>query len=313
MCASVTVVGVVCGNAHASTCADTSIGRIRPTEDGLRVDQTAVPTLHVGDILVQLNSHRLQTCADLAEGLIEAHRNALGTLFLIRRDGKVETALVAAPPAVVAAGAPVAPPVKGAPPMPIAAAAAPIAQVPPAVPTAIPPPPVPTTPPTPLSRADADTARELLAECVAFGRDLQARQPLPMAQPWAQRVEQLRQRYNSQQARGAAVGLVDPILGYYETVAQILLYKETVTRERRDIRARGDIVLEYHSNSPVPAWVQRYPFLRPSVLREPDIGLLRVGESNGQWLPDRAVALLLDRAVAEGTALSSTLAAGAPG
>jgi hypothetical protein len=285
MFASVAVVGVVSGNAGASMCADTSIGRVVPSADGLRVEQTSVPALHAGDILVQLNSHRLQTCADLAEGLSEARRNKLGTLFLIRRDGEVEMALVPAP----------------------------VAQAAPAEPTAIPPPPVPTSPPTPLSRADADAARQLLAEFVAFGRDLQARQPLPMAQPWAQRVEQLRQRYNSQQARGAAVGLIEPILGYYETVAQVLLYKETVTRERRDIRARGDVVLEYHSNSPVPAWVQRYPFLRPSVLQEPDIGVLRVGESNGQWLPDRAVALLLDRAITEGTALSSTLAAGAPG
>jgi hypothetical protein len=278
------------------------------------VEQTSVPALHAGDILVQLNSHLLQTCADLAEGLSEARRNELGTLFLIRRDGKVETALVPALPAAVAVGAPLAPAAKGAPPMPIAAApAAPIVQAALAAPTAIPPPPVPTTPPAPLSRADADAARELLAEFVAFGRDLQARQPLPMAQPWAQRVEQLRQRYNSQQARGAAVGLIEPILAYYETVAQILLYKETVTRERRDIRARGDIVLEYHSNAPVSGWVQRYPFLRPSVIQEPDIGLVRVGESNGQWLPDRAVALLLEHAVAEGTALSSRLAAGAPG
>lgn len=275
--AAVTVVSVAAGRAGASACADTSIGRIVASGDGLRVEQSAAPTLHTGDILVQLNSHRLHTCADLAEALSEAQRNQLAPLLLIRRDHAMDVALIAA-----------------------------VTEMALAQPTPIPP-SVPTTPP-PLSRADADAVRTLLAELVAFGRDLQARQPLPMAQPWAQRVVRLRQQYDAQLVRGAGVGVVEPILQYYETVTQILLYKETATRERRDVRARSDVVLEYHRDSPVGAWLQRYPFLRASVIQEPEtVHFITEGESNGLWLPDRAVALLLDRAVTEGAALSSTL------
>ena len=282
--AAVTVVSVAAGRAGASACDDMSIGRIVASGDGLRVEESAAPTLHTGDILVQLNSHHLHTCADLAEALGEARRNQLAPLFLIRRDHAMDVALIAAPAVLTAP-----------------AAEAALAQ-----PTPIPP-SVPTTPPA-LSRADADAVRTLLAELVAFGRDLQARQPLPMAQPWSQRVVRLRQQYDAQQVRGAGVGVVEPILGYYETVVEILLYKETATRERRDVRARSDVVLEYHRDSPVGAWLQRYPFLRASVTREPEtVHFITEGESNGLWLPDRAVALLLDRAVAEGAALSSTL------
>ena len=145
----------------------------------------------------------------------------------------------------------------------------------------------------------------------ALGRDLQARQPLPMPQPWAQRIDQLRQAYDRQQASGSGVGVVEPILGYYETVGQILVYKDAETRGRREVRARSDVVLEYHNNSPVGGWLSRYPFLRASVVREPETThFITESESNGQWLPDQAVALLVARAVSEGTALSATLAAG---
>lgn len=304
--AAVTLVSL-CQRANASACPDTRIGKIEPTADGLRVDESAAQALRPGDVLIQLNSHRLRTCADLAEALTEARRHELATLFLIRRGGTSDVALVTAPAATEIAVPPAAAP-------PMATPVEPVAKVARAEATAVPPSPLPTTPPTPLTRADADAVREFLAKLMAFGQDVEARQPLPMAQPWAQRVDRLRQDYNSELARGAAVAAAEPILGYYETVAQILLYKEVATRERRAVRARADVVLEYHTSSPVGTWLQRYPFLRASVIREPElIQFIGAGESNGQWLPDRAIALLVEYAVSEGAVLSAKLAAAGAG
>ena len=308
-CVTVVAVAVLRGvwgspaGAAALSCSDPEVGKIAQDESGLHVVEAATPSVRRGDRLLQLNGHRLQTCSDLEAAARAARQEQLARLFLIRRGEQtvavafeVQAEQLATAPAVVA---------------PAIVSAAPSVAPSTALPATIPPSALPTVVPTPPSGPAADTARRLLAEFVAFGRELQGRQPLPMAQPWAQRVEQLRQQYNSQHARGAAVGVVEPILEYYETVADILRYKETATRERRDVRARSEVVLEYHSNAPVAAWLQRYPFLRPSVIQEPEtIRFIDVGESNGQWLPDRAVALLLDRAVSEGTALSATLAAG---
>jgi hypothetical protein len=132
-----------------------------------------------------------------------------------------------------------------------------------------------------------------------------------MPQPWAQRIDQIRQAYDRQQASGTGVGVVEPILGYYETVGQILVYKDAETRGRRAVRARAEVVLEYHTSSPVGGWLSRYPFLRASVVEEPETTrFITESESNGQWLPDRAVELLVARALSEGTALSTALAAG---
>jgi len=302
-----------CGAAAALPCADTRLGQIELTADGLQVGESAVQSLRSGDFLVQLNSHQLQTCTDLVEALNEARRNELATLLLIRRDGATQVAVLTAPAATATSAAP-AGPVIAVPPASVAAqSTAPAATVEPAKvaavqPTVIPPSAVPTPPPTPLSRADADTARQFLAKLTAFGNELQAHQPLPKAQPWTQRVERLRQDFNTARRRDTAVDVVEPILGYYETVTQILLYKEDATRERREIRIKADVVLEYHTSSPVGAWLQRYPFLRASVIREPEaIHFITAGETNGQWLPDRAISLLVENALSDGAVLSARL------
>jgi hypothetical protein len=291
--ATVSAVSVMPAQASALACPGTDMGRVTSTADGLKVEESAVPVLRSGDILIQLNSHRLHSCTNLTDGLSEAQRNQLVPLFLIRRDNGMQVVLVE--PAHVPAG-------------PAAPQSQPAAEVAIVLPTAIPPSAVPTTHPTPLTPADADAARQLLDQLVAFGRDLQARQPLPMSQPWVQRVDGLRQQYKAEQARNSSVTVVEPILTYYEAVADILKYKETATRERRNVRARAEVVLEYQTNSAVGEWLHRYPFLRASVIKEPEtIHFIMEGEVSGLWAPDRAVALLLDRAVSEGSALSGKL------
>jgi len=272
----------------AASCPDTGIGSVSQRADGLLIEQSAVPSLRSGDILLQLNNHRLQSCADLVQALSEAHRNQLTALFLIRRADTTD---------VVSLALPVVP----APEVAVAR------------PTRVPLSPLPTVAPTPLTASSIDAARALLADLGSLGRDLQAHQPLPMPQPWTQRIDQLRQVYDRQRVSAAGVGVVEPILGYYETVGQILVYKEAETRGRREVRARAEVVLEYHNSSPVGGWLSRYPFLRASVIREPEIThFITESESNGEWLPDQAVALLVARALSEGTALSATLEAGTP-
>jgi hypothetical protein len=307
----VLLVGVMlvslCGRAAADPCADGRLGRIELTADGLRVAETTAQSLRPGDFLIQINGHRLWSCAHLADALNEAGRDDLATLLLIRRDGATEVALVTAPPGRAAVDTPVR--VAAAP---AAASADPVepATVARALSTALPPSPAPTVPPLPLSRADADAIRDFVAKLMAFGTEVQSHQPLPKAQPWAQRVDRLRQDYNTERGRGVAVDVVEPVLGYYETIAQILLYKENATRERREVRARSEVVLEYHTNSPVGAWFQRYPFLRTSVIHEPEVlRFIAAGESNGQWLPDRAIALLVEYALSAGAVLSATMGA----
>jgi hypothetical protein len=281
-----TIVSTGSARTHALSCPDTGIGSVSPSADGLLIERSAVSSLRSGDILLQLNNHRLQSCADLAQALSEARRNQLTALLLIRRADKTDAVLLDLP-------------------------VAPAQQVAVARPTVVPLSPVPTTAPTPLTRPNIDAARALLVELGALGRDLQAHQPLPIPQPWAQRIDQLRQTYDREQVSGAGVGVVEPILGYYETVGQILVYKDAETRGRREVRARAEVILEYHNSSPVGGWLSRYPFLRASVVREPETThFITESESNGQWLPDQAVALLVARAVSEGAALSAALAAG---
>ena len=278
---------MVLADSGTSACPETRIGRFVSTSDGLRLEEGPAPPLQSGDVVVQLNNRRVMTCAELADALSEAQRNQLALLFLVRRAGRTEVALVEWP-AARAVGLAVTPPTIVPPTLEAAAA------------------------PTPLTQADADTARAFVGELVSFGRELQAREPLPMPQPWVQRVGELRQVY-VKQARSAGIDAAAAILAYYETVAQILVYKENATRERRDLRARAEVILEYHRASPVEGWLRRYPFLQPSVVREPEaVHFIAEGERNGQWAPDRAVALLVDRAISEGTALSAKLAADAP-
>jgi len=295
---AVTAASMVLADSGTSACSETRIGRVVSTSDGLRLEGTATPPLQSGDILVQLNNHRVTTCAELTDAVNEAQRNRLAALFLVRRNGKTEVALVEWP----AAGAVVLVPAQPTTAQPTVAQAtiAPATLKPAAAPTA-------------LTQADAAAARAFVADLVALGREMQAREPLPMSQPWVQRIEQLRRAY-AERASSAGVGVAEPILAYYETVAQILLYKENETRDRRDLRARSEVVLEYHRASPVEGWLQRYPFLRPSVIREPEtVRLLMEGDRNGQWVPDRAIALLLEHAVSEGTALSARMAADTAG
>jgi len=91
---------------------------------------------------------------------------------------------------------------------------------------------------------------------------------------------------------------VDTILGYHRTARDIQRAKiEHLNRRDRDVRAAG-YSIPYHSDSEVPRWLARYPFLRDSLKASPsDWGPL--GERSGYWDPNRALELLWEHARAD--------------
>jgi hypothetical protein len=93
------------------------------------------------------------------------------------------------------------------------------------------------------------------------------------------------------------------ILGYYLAARDIRQYKqEYVETERKDLRkgraaAYQSASMPYFLKSPVPGWVDRYPFLRTSVSESPRMD--SIIERPGRWDPDQAVVLLWQKAKEE--------------
>ncbi len=256
-------------------CARMEIGSVIVAENGLRVIEPAVRGLAAGDVLEQLNSHELHTCADLAAALREARERGLALLFLVVRDQQ-RIAVFALWPRAAAVAAPATPAVESTP-TPVA-----------------------------VSPRDSEVVGDMLSRLVAFGQTLQASLPVLTTQPWASRIGDLQQACAEGQAHTPAVGVLAPILAYYRTVAEILRYKEKAEREAGYTRPQPNVVLDYHSGPPVGTWMHRYPFLRESIVEHPGPSLIG-GESNGRWSPDQAVRLLVERALADAAALRRRL------
>jgi hypothetical protein len=167
-------------------------------------------------------------------------------------------------------------------------------------------PAVPTVAVAAMNDADAELVRQMVQELLDLGRDLQARLPLLTAQPWVKRIDGLRDAYRIRKQQAPAVGVAEGIVGSYQTLGEILLYKEEAARGAGRRALQPGLTFEFTSDSRVGTWLRRYPYLEASVVQPPaEIPLLARGERAGRWLPDNAVRLLLDHAVAEGVALES--------
>ncbi len=115
-----------------------------------------------------------------------------------------------------------------------------------------------------------------------------------------------RLRVLSRQSQGEAekrvVAGARALFGYYEAARAIRQYKlDYIEKERKDIRqARAQSFVSetvpYFYNSPVTAWVDKYPFLRSSITDSPDKLGFDFIEKPGAWNPDRAVQLLWQQA-----------------
>jgi len=263
--------------AEPPACPDTEFGRVVVTRDGLQVVEPGAEEVQSDDILVQLNSHRLRTCADLGQALKEARERQLAPLLLVRRDQELEAVLLRQSPAETGV-----------------AAAAPVMV------------PVPTPTPVAIGPSSVGSVRSILTELLDLGHTLQANLPLLTAQPWARQVSDLREAYEKRRTDVPAVGAAEPILAYYQTVAEILLYKEKAVREADHVRPQPNVALDYNTGSQVSAWLHRYPFLQESVVERPGRGIIG-GESSGRWSPDRAVELLVQHALADADALRQRL------
>ncbi|HUI27764.1 MAG TPA: hypothetical protein VL403_16900, partial [Candidatus Kryptonia bacterium] len=264
-----------------STCQDSLIGRIVVTAEGLQVDETFAQGLRPDDTLLQLNSHLLRSCADLTRAVAEAHERQLELLLLVRREHELRAVMLQAP--VTAAAKPLAAAAAVAPPNPTPTAVA-------------------------IAPTDVDPVREMLAQLRDFGGSLQASLPVLTSQPWARQVHELRSAYERRQQVTPAVQALAPILDDYQTVAEILVYKEDAVRALGNSRPRPNMTLRYNTGSQVTGWLRRHPFLQASVVEPPEqTTFAGWAEGNGLWSPDRAVALLVERALSDGDALARRL------
>ncbi len=129
--------------------------------------------------------------------------------------------------------------------------------------------------------------------------------PLPV---YEKSVREARNRIRtlSRQSQGEAekrvVAGARVLFGYYEAARAIRQYKhDYLSSERKDLRQgraasfRSEAV-PYFYDSPVTAWVDKYPFLRSSIKDSPDKLGFDFIERPGSWDPDRAVRLLWQQA-----------------
>jgi hypothetical protein len=282
---------------------------------GLTVLRSAAPSssLQVGDVIRQANDRRTLRCADLeavaavtlAKGLVlllAAERE--GRLFaLALPSGASESAISEAPAAV--AGKP-APRVADAPPV----AAAPVA---------VPPTPTPVVTRAVVLPPRADASAELAAKAVAASAvlgtvDEAARLAVPLA-AYERRIDEATNAIAALHIEGEGSAAVRDVLAeafaYHETARDIRRYKAVeLSHARVDQRSAAALSLPYFSDSEVPRWVARYPFLDETLQQAPRAThMLLPGEMAGRWNPDQAVELLWQRA-AQTAARLGTWAAG---
>jgi hypothetical protein len=331
-------------DATVIRCSDESLGQIDATERGLRISDALVPDLSEGDILLQLNSHPLSSCAALDEALAEARSTGLALLALVERGAGVRSVLLESDQAHVHAEAD-PPDVSPAPAdsahasareaippsqieqggKEVATTAAPVEGGAAAASQSAPDIDIGEDPgaierqrasggkrnaplPRSLSAAERAVVRRDLDTMLELGRRIQAALPLLSSHPWVDQIESFVAVHSETRKQVPATSLLDPILSYYVTVAEILTYKQEETKALGSARHRSDLLLEYGSDSRVGAWLRQYAFLSPSVVESPkEITVIAAAEEMGRWSPNEAIRLLSERALADAAALATQL------
>ena len=232
-------------------------------------------------------------------------------LVAAEREGNVvvaglQTSEAAPAPAVVAvAPAPVAPPAVPAPRAPSVEVANPATPIAVATPLAVREAALP-------SRASASS--ELAAKAVAAAAVLRtvdeaARLTVPLT-AYERRLGDAKNAVAALRLEGEGSAAVQVVVteafGYHETARDIRRYKTTELEDAHvDERGAGGMSLPYFSDSEVPRWVERYPFLSESLQQAPrSTHLLLPGEVAGRWSPDQAVELLWEHAAATAARLA---------
>jgi len=245
----------------------------------------------VGDAVVQANGTLARSCGEYARVVREARRERKAVLLLVRRaDADVPLALGAGTwERAVAAVAP--PPPAEAPSVRALVA---------------------TRPPSPLppeTHVSVDEVTQGLSTLAGEGR------PRPSLATYQKDVLELSRQVETLAAREAAPVAVlsglRTVLSYYEGAAVAWASEETQReRERRPRHLPAPETASFFGDSEVAALIDRFPFLRATVVRDPAPGL--VGESSGLWRPRQARTLLWERGREELGRLTGWLAAGTP-
>ena len=273
----------------------------------LTVVRSGAPStsLRPGDLIRQANDRRTLRCADLEAVAAVTMAKGLVLLLAAERGGELFALALPSAPSESAIGA--------APVVVAGRADAPSADTPvaPAPPVVVPPVPRPTPVPSPVARAAAlparaDASAELAAKAVAAAAvlgavDEAARVVVPFA-VYERRIDEARNAIAALHIEGdgsAAVrDVVAEAFGYHDTARDIRRYKAAeLSHSRVDQRGAAAISLPYFSDSQVPGWVARYPFLDETLQQAPRAThMLLPGEMAGRWNPDQAVEMLWERA-----------------
>lgn len=164
----------------------------------------------------------------------------------------------------------------------------------------------------PLPAAERGDSAAIGEQALAALRTLEtlvdAARPLPMYERGLRdarmRLRAL-QRQSSDDVEKRVMAGARVVFGYYETARAIRQYKhDYVGTERKDVRrgraeSYASASVPFFYDSPVAAWMDRYPFLRPSITDTPTKLGFDFVEQPGRWNPDHAVTLLWQRARSE--------------
>ncbi len=250
----------------------------------------------------QANGRRTSACADIEAVAAEALAKGLLLLMAAERDGRTVAVAFATTGTAVAVAEP---PVEEATRVPrLEATDRPRATHAPA--------PVATPAPTPVAVREAemppraDASAEIAAKAVAAAAvlgtvDEAARFAVPLA-TYERRLDEAKNAIAALHIDGDGSAqvraVIDEAIGYHETARDIRRYKEAeLVQAHVDRRGAGAVSLSYFSDSEVPRWMERYPFLSESLQQAPrTTHVLLPGEMAGRWNPDQAVELLWERA-----------------
>ena len=253
------------------------IADILPLSQGARIG------LRKGDIIEQINSWRAQSCNHYSHAVQDAHKDQKAILLLVSRKGSRQT-LAFGPEIWIQQEQEKQE--KQAVETLQTMLAAPL--------------------PTDLKAKVGDTGGQALS----ILRDVDAataEQSKPDAYEEAVSTAQTRLRALDQASQGEAekriVAGAKVLLAYYLTARDIRQYKQDFVKDQRKDLRKGRAAafqspdLPYFLASPVPQWIDRYPFLRASVSETPQV--INFLETPGHWDPDKAVDLLWQHAKAE--------------
>ena len=259
--------------------------------------------LRPGDAIRQANDRRTLHCADLEGAAAEAMAKGLVLLLAVERDERTIAVALPEPTSPagggVAAGAAAHAPAAGgaaapAPPSAVAVAPAPSPTVTPLVRREAPLPP----------RADASSelvAKTLAAAAVLATIDDAAHTTVPIAM-YQRRVDDAENAIAALRIEGAGAEAVQAVVAevfdYHHTALDIRRYTaRQLEQSHTDQRGAGALSQPYFSDSEVPRWVARFPFLSESIEQAPrTTHVLLPGEAAGRWNPDQALELLWEHA-----------------